>query len=101
MQTILILVFAFLKAIQLNPDYSDAYNEWGNVLIELGLPSLALQMYKQAILLNPNREVYYHNMGVAYNMLGDKINSKRNFEQALKISPSYSHSINELNRLSN
>jgi tetratricopeptide (TPR) repeat protein len=59
------------KAIELNPNYTDAYNNRGNAYAALGNKSRAIADYSQAIKLNPNDALAYNNRGVAYYDLGD------------------------------
>ncbi|MEI0446106.1 tetratricopeptide repeat protein, partial [Brachyspira intermedia] len=50
------------KAIKLNPDYADAYNNRGLTKENLGLYEDALKDYKKALKLDPNNECARENV---------------------------------------
>jgi tetratricopeptide (TPR) repeat protein len=58
----------FDRAIKINPDYADAYNNRANVRHELGDDPGANKDYTEAILLNRDCAVYHNNLGIiSYN----------------------------------
>jgi tetratricopeptide (TPR) repeat protein len=59
-------IVCFDKAIELKPDYAEAYNERGNAQSS---DSKALDDYSKAIALNPNFAKAYFNRGIKKNML--------------------------------
>jgi tetratricopeptide (TPR) repeat protein len=79
------------KAIQINPDFGNPYNDIGAYLIEKS-------QFEEAIpwLLNAARSKYYdnhhyahYNLARAYIALGQFNRAKEEFENALRISPEY------------
>ena len=52
----------FLKAINLKPDYSEAYNNLGNTKLKLGFSDEAVENYKKAISSNKNNLQAYFNL---------------------------------------
>ena len=67
-----------LKAIQIQPNYADAHNNFGNVLKELGEYKDAINKVEKAIQIQPNLASAHYNHGVVLEKLGeykDAINS--------------------------
>ena len=58
-------VFAFQKAISINPKNSEAYNNMGIALKEQGKLEEAIQAYKKALAIKPDFAEAYGNMGNA------------------------------------
>ena len=59
------------KAIKINPNFAEAYNEQGNALNELKKFQLAIKSYEQAIKLNPKYADAYHNKGLVLYALNE------------------------------
>ncbi|MBI5043815.1 MAG: tetratricopeptide repeat protein [Nitrospirae bacterium] len=60
---------AYEKAIETNPNYTDAYNNWGNALGALKKYEEAIEKYQKAIEIDPNYTGAYNNWGLAlYNL---------------------------------
>ncbi len=57
------------KAIKINPNFAEAYNEQGNALNELKQLQLAIKSYDQAIKLNPKYTDAYYNKGLVLHEL--------------------------------
>ena len=60
------------QAIQLNPNYADAYNDRGIARSNSGDKQGAIADYEQAIKIQPNNASAYDNRGIARLSLGDK-----------------------------
>src|SRR4030043_858425 len=56
----------YRRAIQLDPKFSEAFSNLGNVYLAQKQTSLALASYQQATDLNPNQGSYYYNLYRAY-----------------------------------
>ena len=54
---------AYKKAIAINPNYADAYNNMGNVLKEQGKLEEAIEAYKTLLKINTNYAEAHNNMG--------------------------------------
>jgi len=78
---------AYNQAIQLNPNYADAYVNRGNAHSNLGDKQGAIADYNQALRINPNFVKAYNNRGVARDELGDKQGAIADYNQALQINP--------------
>ena len=79
------------KAIPLDPDYGNPYNDIGAYLIELGRPEEAIPWLEQAI--SAKRYCCYQfphfNLGRVLFSQGDLHAARRSFEQALRHDPGY------------
>ena len=56
----------YRRAIQLDPQFSEAFSNLGNVYLAQKQTSLAIASYQQATDLNPNQGAYYYNLYRAY-----------------------------------
>ncbi|SHI68138.1 tetratricopeptide repeat protein [Aquimarina spongiae] len=54
------------KATQINPEYVDAYLNWGNVLLDQGQEEEAKEKYEKCLELDPNYKLAYHNLGLVH-----------------------------------
>ena len=82
------------KAIKINPNFAEAYNERGNVLNELKQLQLAIKSYDQAIKLNPKYADAYYNKGLVLHELKRIELAIENYDQAIKINPNHVYSHN-------
>ena len=79
------------KAIEINPNYYEAYYNWGIVLDKLGdidgdkiRYEEAIEKYKKAIEINPKYSKAYNNWGVVLEKLGDIEGDKIRYEEAIE-----------------
>jgi hypothetical protein len=76
----------YIRAIESQHDNPDAWNNYGNVLREMGYPERAIPMLGQANLLAPNNPTIQFNLAVAHLLAGDYesgwryYESRRNYE---------------------
>ncbi len=56
----------YRKAIQLDPKFSEAFSNLGNVYLAQKQTALAISSYQQATDLNPSKGAYYYNLHRAY-----------------------------------
>ncbi|MBC8304090.1 MAG: tetratricopeptide repeat protein [Pelagibacterales bacterium] len=82
------------KAIKINPNFAEAYNEQGNALTELKQLQLAIKSYDQAIKLNPKYTDAYYNKGLVLHELKRIELAIENYDQAIKINPNHVYSHN-------
>jgi len=82
-------VQAFNKAIELKPDYADAYSNRGNALCDLGQLQEALESYEKAIQLKPDYADAYSNRGNALHKLGRFEDAVMSCEKAIQLKPDY------------
>jgi tetratricopeptide (TPR) repeat protein len=77
------------KAIELDPDYNEAYNSRGGMYKRLGKYEQAIADYNKAIELDPNYATAYNNRGSAYNHLGKYEQAITDLNRAIELNPNY------------
>ena len=73
------------KAIEINPDDADAYNNRGWVLYNLGKDKEAIADYNKAIEINPDHAKAYGNRGLLYDQLGDRQRAISDLQKAAQL----------------
>jgi tetratricopeptide (TPR) repeat protein len=93
------------RAIALKPDHTNAHNNRGNALFQLGYYDVALASYDQAIALQPDYATAHNNRGSALNRLGRHDEALASYDRAIMIDSDYAgaynnrgHTLNELGR---
>lgn len=86
----------FEICLAIDPSYAPGLNEWGNVCYDDGRHRAALALYDRSLAIDRNRAVVHHNRGVCLRALGDWSGAIESFRTALRIDPSYQHTLNEL-----
>ncbi len=81
-------VAAYRKAVQLNPNYLNAYVGLGNALDDSGNPKDAIATYMKAISLKPDEAIIYYNLGITQNRLKDYEAAIVAFRKATELDPS-------------
>jgi tetratricopeptide (TPR) repeat protein len=79
------------KAIALDPDFGNPYNDIGAYLIALGQPEQARPYLLEALQAKRYRAVHfaYFNLGRACESQGDFLNAFRHYKKALELEPQY------------
>jgi len=77
------------KAIQIQPDYAEAYNNRGNILKDLVKPNEAIKNYNKAIQIKPDYAEAYSNLGVSLQELGRLDEAIKNYQKAIQLKPDY------------
>ena len=80
---------AFLKVININPEYAEGHNNLGNILKQQGRPTEALAAFRKAISLNPIYADAFYNMGVTleeHQQLDEALNA---YSRAISIKPDH------------
>jgi tetratricopeptide (TPR) repeat protein len=85
---------ALNQALQINPNYAEAYFSRGNARNELGDKQGAIADFDQALRINPNLAEAYYNRGLARYGLEDKKGAIADFDQALRINPNLAEAYN-------
>ncbi|MRR14023.1 tetratricopeptide repeat protein [archaeon] len=80
-------VFHYSKAIQLNPDYSDAYNGLGVAYMHQGRFSDAYRMFSKALTLDPENVASLINISNYYRSQGKVNEAIHYFNKAVQIKP--------------
>jgi len=81
---------AYEKAIEINPQNTDAWFNKGNTLGELGRFEEALEAYEKAIEINPQNTDAWNNKGNTLDDLGRSEEALEAYENAIEINPQYS-----------
>jgi tetratricopeptide (TPR) repeat protein len=82
-------ILYYNKAIELNPNYGDAYCNRGYCKYKLGDYQSAIADYTKAILINPTDCYAYVNRGIAKSQLGDYRGDLFDCDRAIQISPNF------------
>ena len=78
---------SYKQAINIKPDYADAYYNMGNALKDKGELNTAIDNYKQAIKIKPDYADAYYNMGNALEDKGELEQALENYQMSIKIEP--------------
>ncbi|MEG5058649.1 tetratricopeptide repeat protein [Microcoleus sp. A2-C5] len=84
----------FDRAIKLNPDYADPYNNRANVRHQLGDFPGAREDYTEAILLNPKCSDFHKNRGIISCELGDYREAQADHSRAIQLDPNNDQAYN-------
>lgn len=81
----------FQRAVKVDPDYSDAYNNLGYAHAKIGKFEAAIPFYKKAVssMLYATPEMAFVNMGRAYYRLGRYDEAATAYKEALKRAPNF------------
>lgn len=77
----------YLKAVKLNPDFSDAFNNLGNSMNRLGRPREALNCFTSAVQATPNSGPAYTNLGNTLLNLGENEKAAGCLIKAVELQP--------------
>jgi tetratricopeptide (TPR) repeat protein len=79
----------YSQAIQLDPDYKDAYNNRGIAYYRLGLHPQAIADYTKLIGMDPHYILAYSNRGIVYYGLKQYPQALADYNQAIRLDPRY------------
>ena len=80
-------ILAYRKALSLEPDHADAYNNMGVTLQDQGKLEKAIEAYKKALSIKPDYAEAYINMGVALKDQGKLEEAINSYNTALAVKP--------------
>jgi tetratricopeptide (TPR) repeat protein len=80
-------VAAFLKVIEIKPDYVQAYNNLGTTYSKIGEVDLAIEAYESALSINPNYTEALNNLGQLFTKIGDVNKGVKLYQKAISIDP--------------
>lgn len=75
------------RALELDPQFAEAYNKKGDCLYKLGRIEEALEAYKKSQEIDPDLQNNYFDLGKTYLLLKDYENSLENFKKANSMKP--------------
>lgn len=82
-------VSAFLRVIEINPNYAQAYNNLGTAYFHKEELDLAIEAYKKAISINPHYPDALNNLGQALCKFGSVSEAIETYRTALSIDPMF------------
>ncbi|HLF18858.1 MAG TPA: tetratricopeptide repeat protein [Candidatus Omnitrophota bacterium] len=77
----------FTRAIELDPEFKEAYSFRGNMYAKIGQDDLALEDYARAIGIDPQFSEAYYNIGVLYQKKGQSDLALQQYDKALELNP--------------
>jgi tetratricopeptide (TPR) repeat protein len=77
----------FAQAMEIDPRYSEYYNDRGSVYLKMGRFAEAIADYRKATELSEPYHEVFTNLGQAYNLAGDAENAIAAYTTALDLSP--------------
>ncbi|MEZ7891658.1 MAG: tetratricopeptide repeat protein [Candidatus Wallbacteria bacterium] len=80
---------AFLKALEIDPAFAEAYNKLGDVCMKKGKFIDAIENYKKSIELKPDVENSHYDLGCAYLRLGQYEDALAELKNSLKLDPNH------------
>lgn len=87
---------AYRKAIKINPDFVEAFNNLGNVLVDRERLNEAAGAYRKALKLQPEHPMLMNNLGNALQLQGENDKAVEWFEKALVQDPDYADALSNL-----
>ena len=84
----------YSHAIDLNPDFAEAYNNRGIAYDNKSEYYRAISDFDMAIQLNPNDAIVYNNRGFSYNNKSDYDRAIWDFNMAIQLNPNYASAYN-------
>jgi tetratricopeptide (TPR) repeat protein len=92
-------VDSYKKAIKIQPNCAEAYNNMAISLNAQGDIEQALKCYKQAVKFAPKYAEAYYNMGIALTDKGDLNPAIDSYKRAIEINPNYADAYNNMGLL--
>jgi tetratricopeptide (TPR) repeat protein len=79
----------FAEALRANPQYYEAWYNWGNLLVRQGRIAKAAARYREALRLRPSQPDAHMGLGTAYAMLGDFPAAEREYRETVRLRPDW------------
>jgi len=87
---------SYREALRLRPDFLEALNNLGNVLVDLHKPGEAEECYRRALRLQPNYPQAHNNLGAALRHQGKFEEAVASYHEALRLRQDYAEAHNNL-----
>ena len=87
---------AYKKALEIKPEYAEAYSNMGITLREQGKLEYAEWAYKRALSLKPNLASTHNNLGVTFGEQGKSDKAIKSFKDAIELNPAYAEPHNNM-----
>ena len=90
------------KAIEIEPEYEDSYNNIGSYLLKLGKDDEAIEWFEKAIQVDEDDSscISFYNLGRIFEKKGDWLKALRNYNKAIAIDSNYEPAQNAIIKLS-
>jgi len=86
----------YRKAINKQPDFVEAHNNLGNVLVDLERLGDAIRAYRKALDLKPEHPMLLNNLGNAFQLQGENAKAIKWLKKAIEKDPNYGDAYNNL-----
>ena len=90
---------SFTKAVQINPADAESYYSMGFIHLELRQFAQARDLFTSSINARERNYKAYYGRGYSWEMLGDVMNARKDYEKALEILPMYTPAREALERV--
>jgi len=90
---------AFTNAVQINPAHAESYYSMGYIQLQLRQFAQARDLFTKSINARQRNYKAYYGRGYSFEMLGDIINAKKDYQKALEILPMYTPAREALQRI--
>lgn len=77
----------FLRAVEIDPEFVEAWNNLGNTLAELGRPDEAIRAFRQALDVEPRYPDAHYNLAECLAQLGRAAESEKHLRAYLRLDP--------------
>ena len=78
-----------LEILKKYPEHVETINRFGTIVGQLGDLKLAIQVFRQAIVLDPSRVVSTYNRGIAFYNLGNFDAALLHFNRVIELAPTF------------
>ena len=75
------------KALEIDPDYTEAHNDLGTALFHKGQTAEAITQYQEAIRFKPDFAEAHYNLGLVLLHKGQTVEAIAEFQEALRLNP--------------
>ncbi|MCA8956696.1 MAG: tetratricopeptide repeat protein [Planctomycetes bacterium] len=77
----------FMRALEIDPEYVEAWNNLGNALCEIDKSERAIDVYRRAIAIEPSYADAHYNLAETLALRGDVVGAQRHWREYLRHDP--------------